>query len=338
MFIDEATLYVTGGKGGDGCCSFRREKYVPRGGPDGGDGGHGGSVYLVVNPNYSTLMDIPTRTVHAAENGRPGHGQQRHGRNGADLEIHVPPGTVVQDAGTGMILRDLTRASERVCAARGGKGGRGNKHFATPTHRAPREFEFGEEGEERTIRLELKLIADVGLVGLPNAGKSTLLSRVSDAHPKIAAYPFTTLEPQLGIVEVTDDRRIVLADLPGLIEGAHAGHGLGDEFLKHIERTRVLCHVVDMAPLDDVSPPDGYRLIREELRKYSKELFGKPHVIAANKMDLTDAEVNLRLLRAAAPGVKAYPISAATGSGVADLMRALLGELDHAAGREHRES
>ena len=327
MFIDEATLLVRGGRGGDGCRSFRREKYIPRGGPDGGNGGNGGSVYLRANPNLATLLDFAPRPVYAAENGGRGRAKRQRGRNGRDLTLDVPPGTIVRDEETGLVLRDLTQPDETVQVARGGRGGRGNKHFATSTHRTPHEFEKGADGEERTIHLELKLIADVGLVGLPNAGKSTLLSRLSDAHPKIAAYPFTTLDPQLGIADVDGDRRIVLADLPGLIEGAHAGQGLGDEFLRHIERTRVICHVVDMGPLGGPDPVSGYRLIRDELAQYSPELGRKRHIVAANKMDLTEAKENLGSLHQAV-AAPVYPISAVTGAGLRELLRGLLKELN----------
>jgi GTP-binding protein len=326
MFIDQASLHVRGGKGGNGCCSFRREKYVARGGPDGGNGGSGGSVFLRANANMATLLDFPPRPVYAAGNGGRGGGANCTGKNGTDLTLDVPPGTIARDAASGLILRDLVQPGDIVSVARGGKGGFGNKHFATSVNRAPRQWEKGEAGEERTVDLELKLIADVGLVGLPNAGKSSLLSRVSDARPKIAPYPFTTLEPQLGIADVGDGRAIVIADLPGLIEGAHAGHGLGDEFLRHIERTRVICHVVDMAPLDGPDPAAAYRTIRKELRLYSLELARKRHVIAANKMDLTDAEKNLRVLRRRVR-VPVFPISAVTGTGLSRLLRALAKEV-----------
>ncbi len=326
MFIDEATLRVRGGKGGNGCCAFRREKYVPRGGPDGGSGGHGGSVYLRANSNLATLMDIPARTLYEAEKGGSGLGKNMTGRSGRDLVIDVPPGTLIRDLATGMILRDLTQPGEQVLVAQGGRGGRGNKSYATATNRAPRTCEKGCPGEERELALELKLIADIGLVGLPNAGKSTLLSHISDAHPKIADYPFTTLDPQLGIAEI-DDRRIVVADLPGLIEGAHAGHGLGDEFLRHIERTRLICHVLDMAPIAGPAPLDAYRVIRNELQLYSDALARKPHVVAANKMDIPEAAANLRALRRALR-VPIVSISAATGQGLRELLRALRKELD----------
>jgi GTP-binding protein len=327
MFIDEATLHVRGGKGGDGCVAFRREKYVPRGGPDGGDGGDGGSVSLRANVNLMTLLDFHSKPLFAAENGERGRGKNQTGRSGVDMVLDVPPGTIVRDAATGLVLRDLVAPGDTVEVARGGKGGYGNKHFASPVNRAPRQFEYGEEGEERTIDLELKLIADVGLVGLPNAGKSTLLSRLSDAHPKIADYPFTTLEPQLGIAQVDDARRIVLADLPGLIEGAHAGHGLGDEFLRHIERTRVICQVVDMLPLSGPDPVAAFRAIRRELELYSAELAAKPLIIAANKMDLTHAQDNLRLLREEVDA-PIYAISAVTGTGLRPLLMALAREVE----------
>ncbi len=326
MFIDEATLRVRGGKGGNGCCAFRHEKFAPRGGPYGGAGGHGGSVYLRANPNLFTLLDIPTRVLYHAQDGEAGRGKKQTGSNGADCIVEVPLGTMIRDAATGMLLRDLTHPGEMVCVAAGGRGGRGNAYFATATNRAPRTCEKGDPPEERELSLELKLIADVGLVGLPNAGKSTLLSHISDAHPKIADYPFTTLEPQLGIAQVTEDRRIVVADLPGLIEGAHTGHGLGDEFLRHIERTRVICHVVDMAPLSGPDPVTAYRTIRKELKLYSKELAAKRQIIAANKMDVTEAKENLRVFKRKVR-VPVHPISAATGAGLKELLRALGEEL-----------
>ena len=327
MFIDEADLHVRGGSGGNGCVSFRREKYVPRGGPDGGDGGDGGSVILRANPNMATLLDFNSRPIYEAERGSHGRGQNKQGRSGKDLILDVPPGTLVTDAETGFQLRDLTEPGETVVVARGGRGGHGNRFFATPTHRTPREVEDGEAGEERRVHLELKMIADVGLVGLPNAGKSTLLSRISSAHPKIADYPFTTLEPNLGIVQGPDYRRLVVADLPGLIEGAHQGLGLGDEFLKHIERTRILCHVVDMAPLSGPDPLEAYRVVRRELSAYSETLAAKPHVIAANKMELTEAPANLDRLHAEV-AVRVMPISAVTGRGVDDLIRVLVEETE----------
>ena len=327
MFIDEATIRVRGGRGGDGCSSFRREKYVPYGGPDGGDGGNGGSVYLRANSNLGTLLDFAPRPVYAAQDGQRGRGKNQHGKSGKNLTLDVPCGTIVRDEATGLVLRDLATAGDAVLVARRGKGGRGNKHFASPINRAPRECEEGTEGEERIIQLELKLIADIGLVGMPNAGKSTLLSRLSDAHPRIANYPFTTLEPQLGIAELDGYRHVVLAELPGLIEGAHKGDGLGDEFLRHIERTRVICHVVDMAPLAGPEPVEAYHLIRKELHLYSGELSRKRHVIAANKMDLTDARENLPRLKRAVE-IPVFPISAVTGEGLRELMAGLVKEIE----------
>jgi GTPase len=327
MFIDEAELRVKGGKGGKGCSAFRREKYLPNGGPIGGNGGNGGSVYLRANPNMMTLLDFAPRPIYEAPKGKPGLGKNMHGKCADDLYLDVPPGTIVRDKNTGMVLRDLTEKGETVLVAQGGRGGRGNKHFATATNRVPTTCEDGQEGEERTILLELKLIADVGLVGLPNAGKSTILSRVSSAHPKIANYPFTTLKPQLGIVELPDYHRMVMADLPGLIEGAHDGQGLGDEFLKHIERTRMLCHVVDMAPLSGPDPLTAYNMITEELRLYSAELAARPVVIAANKLDLPEAQENLEIFREEVD-VPIYEISAATGTGLKQLLGALRQELE----------
>lgn len=286
-FIDEAEICVRSGKGGDGCVSFRREKYVPKGGPDGGDGGDGGSVYLEADPQMSTLVDFTGHHHWTAENGRPGMGANCSGKKGQDELVKVPTGTLVYDRDNGLLLRDLSIDGDRVCVARGGFGGKGNARFATSTHQAPREFEQGTPGEERWLRLELKLIADVGVVGLPNAGKSTLLSRVSKAKPKIADYPFTTLVPNLGIVSLSGFRRFVMADVPGLVEGAHDGIGLGDQFLRHIERTRVIVHLIDLFPLEgNPTPVEAYRTIRHELESYSPKLAGKPELIVANKLDL----------------------------------------------------
>ncbi len=314
MFVDEADIHVKGGDGGPGCVSFRREKFVPHGGPDGGDGGDGGGVYLVAREGVDTLMDLKGRRHWEAERGRHGQGKNMHGRRGKDVVIEVPRGTLVYDLETGILLKDLVEADRPVCIAAGGKGGKGNKHFASSTHQTPREHEPGRPGEERWLRLELKLIADVGLVGLPNAGKSTLLSRLSRARPKVADYPFTTLDPQLGIVELPGWRRMVMADLPGLIEGAHEGKGLGDTFLKHIERTRVLVHLVDVmgTPGD---PVEHYRSIRHELTKYSRVLAEKPELVVASKMDLTDAEDAADLLEEEL-GREVLRISSATGQGL----------------------
>jgi len=330
MFIDQAILLVRSGCGGRGCVAFRREARVPRGGPSGGNGGDGGSVFLEANPQLSTLFDITTRAIFAAQDGAPGRGKDQNGRGGQDLVIAVPPGTLARDAESGDLLRDLTQPGERVLVARGGRGGLGNKAFATPTNRAPREYGEGQPGEERRLALELKLIADVGLVGLPNAGKSTLLGRLSAARPRVAAYPFTTLAPQLGIVATGYYQRLVMADLPGLIEGAHAGIGLGDAFLRHIERTRVLCHLVDVAPVDGSNPAENYRAIRQELASYSPALAEKIEVVAANKMDLPGAGPGADAL-AEAVGRPVVRISGLTGGGLKELVHALKAALERAA-------
>ncbi|MHC4126088.1 MAG: GTPase ObgE, partial [Planctomycetota bacterium] len=275
MFIDEARIYVKAGDGGDGCLSFRREKYIPKGGPDGGDGGGGGDVYFETVEGIDTLLDFAGKSHWCAGNGQPGSGSNKHGSDGEDLVIKVPPGTLIYDVDFELVLKDLNKVGMKVCICRGGKGGRGNKSFATSTNQAPRITTQGKKGRERNIRLELKLIADVGLVGMPNAGKSTLISRCSAARPKIADYPFTTLKPVLGIVELSDFRRFVMADIPGLIEGAHSGAGLGYEFLKHIERTTILAHIIDIMPVDGSDPVENYNAIRSELKQYSRALAGK---------------------------------------------------------------
>ncbi len=323
LFVDHARIFVRGGKGGHGCVSFRREKYVPKGGPDGGDGGHGGSVYLLARAGIDTLLDLASRHHWFAENGRPGEGGNRHGRRGRDMIIEVPAGTLVYDDDTGRLLKDLTEDGQKVCVARGGRGGHGNAYYATSTNQTPREFQTGRPGQERTLRLELKLIADVGFVGLPNAGKSTLLSRLTNARPRIADYPFTTRTPQLGIAELPGFRRIVLADIPGLIEGAHEGVGLGDAFLRHIERTRVIVHLVDLGPPPGSPAPDeAYRTIRRELEKYSPTLARRREIVAGNKLDLTGAEDALDALRGAA-GSEVLAISAVTGRGLRELTEAM---------------
>ncbi len=322
MFVDEAHIHIKAGDGGDGCVSFRREKYVPKGGPDGGDGGRGGSIYFHAVENLDTLLDFAGKHHWRAKNGEYGKGNNKHGANGEDLVIAVPPGTLIFDEDTELLLKDLNRVGMKVCVCRGGRGGKGNKAFATSTNQAPRTATPGKKGQERHIRLELKLIADVGLVGLPNSGKSTLISRCSAARPKIADYPFTTLEPVLGIVELSDFRRFVMADIPGLIEGAHDGTGLGFEFLRHIERTRIIVHILDIMPSDNVEPAENYKVIRRELAQYSKALARKLEVIVANKIDLDpDGEIVKKLKKKLRKTI--YPISAVTGEGVKELSELL---------------
>ena len=325
-FVDRVTLFVKGGDGGPGCCSFRREKYVPRGGPDGGDGGDGGDVIVRAIDDADSLADIVNRKHWRAEDGGRGGPDNCHGRRAPELVIPVPPGTLILDRDRGNVLRDLTAAGQEVVVARGGRGGRGNRAFASPTHRAPRQTQPGTPGEERWIVLELKVIADAGLVGLPNAGKSTLLSRLSHARPEIADYPFTTKRPNLGLVTVGGERAFVLADLPGLIEGAHEGVGLGHEFLRHVERTRVLVHLVEPLPPDGSDPVQNYRAIRRELERYRPALAAKPEVVAVSKAELTGAaEVRERMARELGRDVLA--ISAVTGEGLSQLVRAVVERL-----------
>lgn len=290
-FVDEAEILVRAGRGGNGCVSFRREKYVPRGGPDGGDGGKGGDVYVKAKENLLTLYDLRLKRVYIAENGKPGQGKQKNGPKGKDLYIYVPPGTLVyeiDDNGEKKLLADLDVKDKSILVARGGRGGRGNTHFKSSVQRAPRIAERGEEGEEKRLFLELKLIADVGLIGLPNAGKSTFISKVSAARPKIASYPFTTLTPQLGVVEGDIGEKIIIADIPGLIEGAHKGQGLGDRFLRHVLRTKVLVHLLSVEEISLDSPLDGFELINEELSKFDPALVSKPQIQVINKIDLLD--------------------------------------------------
>jgi len=322
-FIDEAIIHVKAGDGGNGCVSFRREKYVPKGGPDGGDGGEGGDVYLVATSSKQTLLDFHYRRFFRAERGQHGRGKNQHGRSGKDLFIPVPVGTLVKDVLTGEVLADLIGDGQKWLAARGGRGGRGNARFATPTNHAPRFAEDGEEGEERDLKLELKLLADVGIVGFPNAGKSTLISVISDAKPKIADYPFTTLAPQLGVVGVGTDRSFIVADIPGLIEGAYQGAGLGIQFLKHIERTRVLIHLIDITSIETDDPFKPYRIIREELENFNPDLVQKPEVVALNKIDLIqdhDHVKKLVVLYKKKLGVPIFAISALTRNGVSALL------------------
>lgn len=322
MFVDEAKIRVKAGDGGNGCVSFRREKYAPKGGPDGGEGGKGGDVFFVTDPNLDTLLDFTGKHNWQAQDGKPGQGSNKTGANGKDLIIRVPPGTLVYDADLDLLLKDLDEAGMKVCICLAGRGGKGNKSFATSVHQAPKYAEPGEPGQERNLRLELKLIADVGLVGMPNAGKSTLISRCSAARPKIAPYPFTTLEPVLGIVQLSGERRLVMADLPGLIEGAHKGAGLGFEFLRHIERTRIIVHILDIMPADGSDPAKNYHRIRKELEQYSSVLAEKKEVIVANKIDLDSKNATVKKLRKQLSH-RIYPISAVTGDGIKDLCETL---------------
>jgi GTP-binding protein len=325
-FVDRVVIFVKGGDGGSGCVSFRREKYVPRGGPDGGDGGDGGDVIIRAVAGCDSLADIVNRKFWKADHGGRGMPDNCHGKKADDLILTVPPGTIVYDRDRGNVLRDLKQAGEQVVAASGGRGGRGNKAFATATNRAPRQFQKGTPGEERWIILELKVIADAGLIGLPHAGKSTLLSRLSRATPEIADYPFTTKYPNLGLVTIGGERAFVLADLPGLIEGAHEGVGLGHEFLRHVERTRVLVHLVEPFPADASDPLANYRTIRRELELYRPELATKPEIIAVSKSELTGAaDVRQRLEQELDMPVLA--ISAVTGAGLADLVRQVVTRL-----------
>lgn len=335
MFVDEVDIHVAAGHGGRGALSFRREKFVPRGGPDGGDGGHGGSVYLVADPHRNTLVHFRFNPEYQAERGRGGQGARKTGAGGADLEIPVPVGTLVQtqdpDDGTALLtVADLTTPGQRVLVAKGGRGGLGNAHFATSTNRAPRKTQPGEPGEERSLRLQLKLLADLGLVGFPNAGKSTLIARISAARPKIADYPFTTLTPHLGVVTLSDNRSFVVADVPGLIEGAHEGHGLGHQFLRHIERTKVLVHLVDVSSASGRDAVDDFETIRRELSLYegssasSASLLEKPQLVVANKIDALDdpGRVDRLAARAAALSLPFFQISGVTGAGVPGLLEA----------------
>lgn len=322
MFLDQISIRIYAGKGGDGSASFRREKYVPRGGPDGGDGGRGGHVIFRAEEGMSTLYHLRYRRVVRAGNGNHGEAGNRTGKSGADVTLAVPVGTLVKRHDTGGIIADLSVAGEEVVIARGGRGGRGNPHFAGPTHQAPRFSEKGEPGEEYELDLELKLIADVGLVGLPNAGKSTLLSIISAAKPKIADYPFTTLVPNLGVVSI-DDSSFVAADIPGLIEGAHQGAGLGQEFLRHIERTRLLLHVVDLGGWEEQDPLIAFEQINKELSSYRVDLSERPQIVVANKMDIPEAQERWENFNQVLQerGYEVYPISAATGSGIPELLR-----------------
>jgi GTP-binding protein len=325
VFLDEARILVKAGDGGNGCLAFRREKYVPRGGPSGGDGGRGGDVTLVATGHQNTLLQFSYNPEHRAERGRHGEGSNRTGAEGHSIDVAVPVGTVVYDEATGERLFDFTETGQRFVVARGGRGGRGNARFVSSTHQAPTEHEPGRPGEEKRLRLELKLLADVGLVGFPNAGKSTLISRISAARPKIADYPFTTLEPNLGVVDAGTFRSFVVADIPGLIEGAHEGAGLGIQFLRHIERTRLLAHLVDVSEASGRDPVRDFEIVLEELASFSEELSHKPMLVVASKMDAAQDADRVAALRAVAEahGLPFYEISSATGQGIEALKYAM---------------
>lgn len=323
MFIDRAKISVKAGDGGNGMSSFRREKFVPRGGPSGGDGGRGGNVVLIVDSNLNTLIDFRYKRKFAAERGVNGQTKDMHGRGAGPLYIKVPPGTIVRDEETGEVIADLTTEGQEMVVARGGRGGRGNARFVSSTHRAPTFAENGEPGESRSLQLELKLLADVGLVGYPSVGKSSIISNVSSAKPEIAAYHFTTLTPVLGVVRIDEGKSFVLADIPGLIEGAHEGVGLGHDFLRHIERTKIIIHVLDVSGLEGRDPIEDYIKINQELSLYNEKLAQRQQIIAANKMDLPEAQENLARVAEymAKEGRELYPVSAATGEGLTKLMQ-----------------
>jgi len=330
MFIDRAKIHVHGGDGGNGVTAFRREKFVPRGGPSGGDGGRGGDVILVADGSLNTLLHLRYNPQHVAQRGLHGEGSKRSGRDGDDLIVRVPVGTQIFDATTGDLLHDLSHDGDRWLAARGGRGGFGNAHFTSSTNRAPRYHQSGSTGEERDLQLELKLLADVGLVGFPNAGKSTFISTVSAARPKIADYPFTTLEPHLGVVDLGDFRTFVIADIPGLIEGAHTGAGLGDRFLRHIERTKLLLHLVDVSSVSGRDAVSDYETVNSELASYNQDLALRPQFVVATKIDALDEPQRLESLklRAREDAKPFFAISSATGEGVRDLINAVAAKLE----------
>ncbi|MBC8316425.1 MAG: GTPase ObgE [Desulfobulbaceae bacterium] len=330
-FIDEAKFFVKAGDGGKGCVSFLREKFVPKGGPDGGDGGRGGSVIIRVSKRLHSLMDFRYRSHFIAKNGSHGLGKKKHGKKGEDFVLHVPVGSIIKDAETGEVLADLLHEDDSFIAARGGQGGGGNVHYATSRHRAPRIAGKGKPGEELWLKIELKLLADVGLVGLPNAGKSTLLSKLSAANPKVAAYPFTTLEPQLGVLQFDSFDQCIIADIPGLIEGAHEGLGLGHKFLRHIERTRILIHVIDGSGLEE-DPLEQYHILEKELERYKEELVSRPRIVLLNKIDVfsSQAELDTLIEKFRSEGIDPLPVSALTGQGLDDLkdkMESILEEM-----------
>jgi GTPase len=318
MFVDEAKIWVKGGDGGHGCLSFHREKFVPKGGPDGGDGGHGGNVVIEVDPQLTTLVDLRYQWQYRAQRGQSGQGNNKHGKSGEDIIVRVPKGTLVKEETTGVVLADLTQDGEQFIAAAGGRGGRGNARFKSSTNQTPRRVEPGESGEERSLRLELKLLADVGIIGFPNVGKSTLISHISAARPKIADYAFTTLTPNLGVVQTSNYRSFVVVDLPGLIEGAATGQGLGIQFLRHIERTKFFVHVIDVSPYTMRDPIEDFHKLNAELERYNTQLRQRPQIVAANKIDALHEPTRLEELRAfcQAQGLAFFPISAVTGQGL----------------------
>lgn len=329
MFVDHVKVYVKAGDGGDGIIAFRREKYVPKGGPAGGDGGNGGDIIFEGDEGLNTLIDFRYQRHLKGSRGENGMSKNRHGKDADPLIVPVPPGTTVYDANSGKLIADITKHGQRAVIAKGGRGGRGNVRFATSHNPAPHLSEKGEPGEEKEIRVELKLIADVGLVGFPSVGKSTLLSVVSAARPKIADYPFTTLKPNLGVVDTEDHRSFVMADLPGLIEGAHEGVGLGHQFLRHIERTRLIVHIVDMASMEGRDPYEDYMKINEELKQYDESLIERPQIVVANKMDMPGAEDNLKEFKSKLdPSIEVYPISALTKEGLRNLLFAIADKLE----------
>jgi len=329
MFIDEVLIRVKAGNGGNGCLAFRREKYVPKGGPSGGDGGRGGDITFHASTNHNTLLHFRYNPEHSGERGRHGEGSNRKGRDGRGVDLPVPVGTVVYDSDTGELLHDFTTPDDRFVVAHGGRGGRGNARFASSTHQAPTEHEAGFPGEERNLRLELKLLADVGLVGYPNAGKSTLISRISAARPKIADYPFTTLEPNLGVVQADDDHTFVVADIPGIIEGAHEGVGLGIQFLRHVERCHLLLHLVDVSEMSGRKPGDDFKVILSELAHFSEKLAEKPMFVVATKIDVAQDPKRISTLKQMAKrrGLPFFAISSMTGEGLDVLNRAIAAEL-----------
>jgi GTP-binding protein len=326
-FVDEAIITVKSGDGGRGCTSFRRERYIEKGGPDGGDGGHGGHIILKIDQSKRTLYDYRRQKLLKAKNGAPGLGRQKHGKNGSDCTITLPPGTIVSNMDTNEIIADLTKIEDEFILASGGKGGRGNKRFATSTNRAPRHSQPGIPGIEIKLKLELKLLADVGLVGLPNAGKSTLISSISAARPKIADYPFTTLTPTLGMVDPPFGEPFAVADIPGLIEGAHQGIGLGIKFLKHIERTGILVHLIDSSLIDPDSPLDSFNLINKELSKYSNTLAKKTQIVVLNKIDLSDTSEKIKAFKNSLKDFRILTLSAVTGKGTKELVKVLSSKL-----------